>query len=139
MPVCLEEGEEIVKIFSNPDGLGVILFVREKFPVPMYAFQKDVYDLMAQRGKTFKKNTDIKKYRCMHSYTEYDDLYGIDSYFEYWKVNDDQGKVKGVRRTYFVSRDDTSIWSVSKVLYSDFDGYDANLIAFSDITISESE
>lgn len=135
----VEEGEEIVNILSNSEGSGIILFVRKKFPVPMYAFQKDVYDLMDQRGKTFKKNTDVKKYRCMHSYTEYDDLYGIDSYFEYWKVKDDQGAVKGVRRTYFVPRDETSIWSVSKVLYSDLDGYDTNLIAFSDIVMSESE
>ncbi|MCP4116507.1 MAG: hypothetical protein GY737_14065 [Desulfobacteraceae bacterium] len=133
----VEAGEKILKILSSPDGSGIILLVSEKIPVPMYEFQKDVYGLMDQRGKGYKKNKSVKKYRCMNSYKNNEDLFGIDSYYEYWKFQDARGKVKGVRRTYFVSRDDASICSKSKILYSSFKGYDANLIAFSDITISE--
>jgi len=134
----IEEGEEVLKILASPDGSGIILCVGEKTPVPMSEFQKNVYGLMDQRGKMFKKNKCIKKYRCMNSYKNYGDLFGIDSYYEYWKFQDSQGKVKGTRRTYFVSIDDNSICSVSKILYSSFEGYDSNLIAFSDVTISES-
>lgn len=133
----IEAGEEILQILSSPDGSGIILFTSEKTAMPMYEFQKKVYDLMTQREKTFKKNKNIKKYRCMNSYKTYGDLFGIDSYYEFWKLQDNQGKVKGTRRTYFISCDDNSICTVSKVLYSNFEKYDSNLVSFSDITISE--
>ncbi len=133
----IREGERILQILSSPDKSGTLLFVSEKIPVSMSEFQKNVYGLMDRRGKAFKKNKGVKKYRCMNSYKTYGDLFGIDSYYEYWKFQDGQGKVKGVRRTYFIARDDNAVCAVSKVLYSGLKGYDGNLMAFSDVTITE--
>jgi hypothetical protein len=133
----IKAGEKILQILSSPDRSGTILVVSEKIPVPMSEFQKNVYDFMGRRGKSFKKNKGVKKYRCMNSYKTYGDLFGIDSYYEYWKFQGAQGKVKGVRRTYFIARDDNAVCAVSKVLYSNLKGYDVNLMAFSDVTIPE--
>ncbi len=132
-----EDGEKVLEILSNLDGSGIILFATENIPMPMYEFQKKIYDLMEQREKDFKKHKNIKKYRCINSYKNYGEVLGIDSYYEYWKFQDTEKKLKGTRRTYFISRDDNSICSISKILYSNSEGYDKNLVAFSDITILE--
>ena len=133
----IEEGEKFLEILSNPDGSGIIMFVTRNIPVPMYEFQKDIYDLMEQREKEFKTYKTIKKYRCINSYKNYGEIFGIDSYYEYWVFQGPQKKLKGIRQAYFVSRDNNSICSVSKILYSNPEGYDENLVAFSDITILE--
>ncbi|WP_139163841.1 hypothetical protein [Desulfoluna spongiiphila] len=135
----IEAGEEILGIVASPDGSGVLLWLNQTTPVAMEVFQKDVYGMMDQRGKAFKADKRVKKYRCMNSYKPYGDLYGIDSYYEYWKCQDSRGKVKGVRRTYFVSSGDQAVSSVSKVLYSNFAAYDSHLMAFSDVSVSETD
>lgn len=134
-----EDTEKILKIISNPDGSGIILFTTENIPMPMYEFQKGIYDLMAQREKDLKANKAIKKYRCMNSYKSYGEVFGIESYYEYWKFQDSQKDHKGIRQTYFIPNDENSICSVSKILYSNFVGYDNNLVAFSDINLLEND
>ena len=135
----IEPGEEILSIVASPDGSGVLLCLNQTSPVSMAVFQKDVYGMMDQRGKAFKADKRVKKYRCMNSYKPYGDLYGIDSYYEYWKYQDSRGKVKGVRRTYFVSSGDQAVSSVSKLLYSNFAAYDSHLMTFSDVNVSEND
>ncbi len=131
----VKKTEKVLNIFSNPDGSGLILYVTETIPVSMSEFQKGVYELMDQRGKGAKKNQKIKKYRCINSYKSYGCTLGIDSYYEYWVHKDSNEKVKGVRRTYFTAMEGT-VRAQSKIMYSNFNGYDTNLISFSDLDVS---